>query len=373
MAMIKCPECGRDVSENAPFCPNCGIKISQNIKKCPECGTITLLSNNLCPHCGYPFKAEDQALHEEHRPEEKAYNPNEGNEEPAKNNSKKKWIIAIVIAVVVIIAGVIIYAQSAWQAQDEEEIAYQNLTNDTNVQDYEDFLSNYPDSKYKTNVQNRMNALKAENDKWMSICLSGSKNDFLQFMAQFPSSPYEQQCKAKIDSLDWLEAKQLNTSDAIQRYLDEHPDGKYVSEAADLQSSINDKTVEPQEEELIRSTMVQFFTSLGTNDKAGVCANISPVMTNFLQKKNAKKADVISVMDQMHPTAITSMQFTVNSDFVITKSKASNGSTYSVKFSVDQNIARTDEGKTFASYTVSANLTPQFKISALKMTEISNR
>ena len=29
MALIKCPECGRDVSNNDDFCPNCGFKISQ--------------------------------------------------------------------------------------------------------------------------------------------------------------------------------------------------------------------------------------------------------------------------------------------------------------------------------------------------------
>lgn len=376
MAIIKCPECGREISENAPFCPSCGIKIAQNIKRCPECGTISLLNNDLCPHCGYPFKqASDTPNEKEHTAihDNSAYNPN--SEEPKQDiKSKKKWIIGIVAAVIIIIiGGTIIYMQSSWQAQDEEEMAYQNLTNDTNISDYEDFLTNYPDSKYKTDVQNRMNTLKAQNDKWLSICLSGSKNDFIQFMNEFPSSPYELQCKTKIDSLDWMDAKRLNTPDAIQRYLEEHPDGKYIVEAQKMQTTINDKKVEPQEEDFIHSTMVQFFTALGTNDKTAACANISPIMTNFLQKKDAKKADVIAAMDQMHPESITSMQFIVNSDFVINKTKVTNGYNYSVKFSVDQNIVRTDEGKTFASYTVSAELTPQFKISALKMTEISNR
>ncbi len=30
MAMIKCPECGRDVSDKAPSCPNCGCPINSN-------------------------------------------------------------------------------------------------------------------------------------------------------------------------------------------------------------------------------------------------------------------------------------------------------------------------------------------------------
>ena len=33
MAIIKCPECGHNVSDNAQFCPGCGIKIANNLKK----------------------------------------------------------------------------------------------------------------------------------------------------------------------------------------------------------------------------------------------------------------------------------------------------------------------------------------------------
>lgn len=35
MAMIKCPECGQDVSDKAKTCPNCGVKISKGIKIIP--------------------------------------------------------------------------------------------------------------------------------------------------------------------------------------------------------------------------------------------------------------------------------------------------------------------------------------------------
>lgn len=35
MAMIKCPECGKDVSDKAKVCPNCGVKIKRKSKKIP--------------------------------------------------------------------------------------------------------------------------------------------------------------------------------------------------------------------------------------------------------------------------------------------------------------------------------------------------
>ena len=40
--IIKCPECGHQVSDKAPVCPSCGVEISGHIIKCPNCGEIYL-------------------------------------------------------------------------------------------------------------------------------------------------------------------------------------------------------------------------------------------------------------------------------------------------------------------------------------------
>ena len=51
MAIIKCPECGRQISDKAPVCPNCGVEIAGQITQCPYCGEIYLKSETICPHC----------------------------------------------------------------------------------------------------------------------------------------------------------------------------------------------------------------------------------------------------------------------------------------------------------------------------------
>ena len=38
MALIKCPECGKQVSDKAPTCPSCGSPIDTTIR-CPKCGS----------------------------------------------------------------------------------------------------------------------------------------------------------------------------------------------------------------------------------------------------------------------------------------------------------------------------------------------
>jgi DNA-directed RNA polymerase subunit RPC12/RpoP len=63
MALIKCAECGKQVSSEAVACPHCGItrekqevlkekKVEQQKLKCGNCGTVQEGLNRRCPKCG---------------------------------------------------------------------------------------------------------------------------------------------------------------------------------------------------------------------------------------------------------------------------------------------------------------------------------
>ena len=53
MALIKCKECGEEISSNAKVCPHCGYK--NEVSVCPECGKEVNESDANCPTCGYPL------------------------------------------------------------------------------------------------------------------------------------------------------------------------------------------------------------------------------------------------------------------------------------------------------------------------------
>lgn len=48
MALIKCPDCSKDLSTSADFCPNCGFKI-------PE--YLNTFADVNCPRCAHHFRA----------------------------------------------------------------------------------------------------------------------------------------------------------------------------------------------------------------------------------------------------------------------------------------------------------------------------
>ena len=65
MAIIKCPECGQDVSDKARICIHCGITLNEETLKkelkCTKCGEILSEQDNFCIKCGSPVMKPNQA------------------------------------------------------------------------------------------------------------------------------------------------------------------------------------------------------------------------------------------------------------------------------------------------------------------------
>ena len=56
--IIKCPECGHQVSDRAKTCPSCGIEIAGKVTRCPDCGEIIFKDQAECPNCHCPINRD---------------------------------------------------------------------------------------------------------------------------------------------------------------------------------------------------------------------------------------------------------------------------------------------------------------------------
>lgn len=54
MALVNCPECGKEVSSNAKQCVHCGCSFTV----CPDCQTVVVGTPQECPRCGCRFSGE---------------------------------------------------------------------------------------------------------------------------------------------------------------------------------------------------------------------------------------------------------------------------------------------------------------------------
>lgn len=102
MAMIKCSECGKEISDKARKCPYCGKvfeeeKTVMNTKKCSECGTILSETDQTCPNCGCPV--EEECAQTKEKPQEVQISS------VKVGNHTKKILIGVIIALIVCAVG----------------------------------------------------------------------------------------------------------------------------------------------------------------------------------------------------------------------------------------------------------------------------
>ena len=63
MAMIQCPNCGKEISSKAIKCPGCGYELPQEEQQpvCDECGAVLPKGAMECPACGCPVAVREAA------------------------------------------------------------------------------------------------------------------------------------------------------------------------------------------------------------------------------------------------------------------------------------------------------------------------
>lgn len=116
MAIIKCPFCGKDISEKASNCIHCGESLVNNslIKQCNECGQFVSSNATMCNFCGFPFVYNSENII--------SYN----NSENRKHKSIKKLIIIFssILLLSISIILVILFLNSHPNLNNDEKLVY---------------------------------------------------------------------------------------------------------------------------------------------------------------------------------------------------------------------------------------------------------
>ena len=383
MAIIKCPECGHQVSEKAPTCPACGVKIAGNVIRCPECGQIYLQDETLCPICHHPSPAidnikTDSKTDETQRPVQKDNPQDSSSEESEKEKNGKKrrkshatLIVSFIFALAV--AGVFwYYLNDANQQKELQAYEYAIQSNDAMV--LQQYLDSYKDfnEAHRDSIQSRLMRIQKTDTEWTDAVISGTRDALVQYIRNNPNSPHEAQARNKIDSIDFSIADKAKTSESYQAYLDEHPDGRYADQAKNELDAIKATVVQPEEEEMIKSTFTKFFQSINSRNQNGVLSTMRATLSSFLGKVNAGAPEIEEFLLRLYKSDITNMNWHILNDYKITKSLSSEGGNeYAVEFTAEQNIERTDPSQPrFQKYRINAIIDSEGLISSYNMKKI---
>lgn len=108
MALIKCPECGQEISDKAARCIHCGIDLKSTqiqTKICAECGKENSVDATECIYCGCPFEEKEESPIVEVR---EPISVQKVFVEQPKDN-KKKIVFPVIALFAVLLIGFCIY------------------------------------------------------------------------------------------------------------------------------------------------------------------------------------------------------------------------------------------------------------------------
>ena len=390
MAIIKCPECGHQISDKAPTCPSCGVEIAGKVTRCPECGEIYFKEEDLCPHCHRPTRGQTimntpvQTVKETVAPAviapvmteaaPKASAPKDSPPTPPTPPKKKKSKAAIIVSFVIalLIFGTCYYMYN--QAQENRESEEFNIamrsTEPLILQGYLDTFKDAP-QEHRDSIEAHLKALKQADLDWTNALTSNSKALLMEYLNKYPNSIHRQLAMHKIDSIDWVQSNNINTPESYQSYMTDHPDGDHYDEAEEQMKKLKAQDVTPEEKTLVSNVFHNFFVAINEKDETALQNTVADEMT-LLNKENATKGDIVDLMDKLYKEDVTKMIWRLPGNYDIKKREVGNDRyELNVSFSANQDVEYTDASKNGSNkYKINATVNPDGKISLFKMIKI---
>ncbi len=315
--LIKCPECGHEVSDKAPVCPNCGVRLNTK-----------------------------------------------------KGKSNTPVYIAIALLVAVIIGAIFYFYTSA--GNDKETAAYESAMSSDDITLMQQFLDTYNDAPqaHRDSVQARITMFNTELREWNDVVISNSRAALQQFLDEHPASSHAKEAVRMIDSIDWASAVSAATPEALKSYVEGHPNGNYVDEANDRIRDINATVVQPEEKQMLGSLFRNFFQSINSKDEDRLTSTVNSLLTTFLGKQNATKSDVITFMHKLWKDDVHNLNWRIIDDYKIEKKEVGDGEyEFTVTFPATEQVEKQD-GNTEYNYTIRAKVNPEGKICDLSMNKM---
>lgn len=248
--IIKCPECGHQVSDRAKTCPSCGIDIAGKITRCPDCGEYIFKDDRECPncHCSINASAEPQPVAQplpalQERPAAQQEPQQDAPQPKPKKSRKAVWsavIVALILALTTVFLG--IYFVQKTQMQNELR-SYENAMMSTEPAVLQNFLDMYIDAPiaHRDSIKAHLEVLKKIDRDWDNARISDSKKKLQLFIERNPENIHVREAQLLIDSLDFVEAKRLNSMNSFQKYMEEHEQGYYYDEARSEYDRLEDE------------------------------------------------------------------------------------------------------------------------------------
>ncbi|EFN91372.1 hypothetical protein HMPREF9018_0761 [Prevotella amnii CRIS 21A-A] len=378
--IIKCPECGHQVSDKAPICPNCGVEIAGNIIKCFHCGKLYIKEEKQCPFCHYVRKEKDLQssvnVNDKEQEDNIEVKPNINlivnrreldiqrkrsiSKEVTKIKKTKKYIHkSLIIAIMMtIITSVILFFTYTNISKTADKQEYEIALKEKDSTLFRQFLGKYPKSsiKQKEIINSSFNKGKyiGNNEKLEEIIDNSTREELLKYLDAHPKSPYRTAILSKIDEMDWQKAILLNTKSAYLHYMAQHPNGLYKLESHEILNRDFVKIISEEEKKKAFYCVRQLLVGINTRNKNKINSVVETKL-KFQGAAGSTSKDIIKYMnDKLYQADVKTINWHL-SDFKNIIFKEGNDSSVQLKIPAKLIIDRKG-GKGLKRYLIKATV-----------------
>ena len=321
MALIKCPECGSEVSEQAASCPKCGYPIREYVDQLKA---------------GNPQPTNLAALHA----------ANLDNSPSAQTKEGKKRAGCTILTVSLLIVALAAFA--GWYLffrggnDTDERVAYNTITRyaqENNVDSLGEALNVYfdtynSDAYHFSQLKELSDRFFTEQADWQTADGQNTKDAFRHFLDLHPDGFFRTQAQERMESFVYEEAIAANTREKYEQYLRQFPMGRHIEEIQKKLSDLDKQEVTVEEKVSIKGTLQNHFDAIASNDKDAISATLARKISSYIGKTDATEEDIYAYMDRVSSSNRV-IVFDVK-DTQIAKVEIAGRSMYNVQFSLDE-------------------------------------
>ena len=405
--IIKCPECGHQVSDKAPICPSCGVEIAGHLIKCSYCGEIYLKEDAVCPNCHHSASTDNSVNEDDVKTEPvKDDSQNNGDyfevdtssvelvvsaesieEEPrldgtptqdtltiespssdtevstddmivkpeSKNNNHTPLFVSLLIALVICAVLLFFYKRGNDNHEAEE---YKIALKSNNRQVMEQYLEDYPNAPliHINSIRDLLKQTQQNNDEWGRVIQQNTIASYKAYLETHPNTPYKNEILKRVEELYWNVVVNQNTEAAYLGYREKYPKGIHVKEADEKLKIMLDNTSTPSEEKVAVSAVRQFLQGLNSKSTSKI-EGVTASSFNFLGAGGATIADVSKYMrEKLYQADVKEITWQLGTVLNATTDKLDDGTTVQ-KITIPARLEIVREGgKGSNKYTIKAQI-----------------
>ena len=199
-----------------------------------------------------------------------------------------------------------------------------------------EYLWTFSDGRYVEDARTLRDRLNRERDEWNRVLdYNCNLKAVDEYIYAHPDGFFHTQALLLLDSLEFLDAKEKNTEEALLTYLAQQHDGRFVKEAQALLKAVGKVDASEEETKQAAALIKKHFAAMQEGSET-IVTTMADIISSYIGKPNPSISDVLAYMNHFHKGNDTK-ELSVT-DFNVKKMMSGNETMYSVQFLLKETI-----------------------------------